>query len=80
MAAGVGSTSLGPGSPQPVSYGYREASVGRPSLSYNAKVGQIESTVGQGMGGSPLGASFQPRPPLHPPGVPGLGEHVDVHA
>ena len=81
--AGVGGTSLGPGSPTPVSSGYRQASVGKPSLSYNAKGGEIESTVGQGKGGSPLGASFAPRAPLHPPGVPGVGERgsfVDARA
>ena len=81
--AGVGATSLGPGSPQPISFGYRQAAVGKPTLAYNARGGQIESTVGQGKGGASLGATFSPRPPIHPPGIPGVGERgsfVDARA
>ena len=83
MAAGVGSTSMGLGSPQPVQYGYRQQAIGKPAVSYEPRAGRIESTVVQGQGGSALSASFQPRPPIHPPGVHGVGDHgaiVDVRA
>ncbi|HZQ98849.1 MAG TPA: hypothetical protein VFC93_08550 [Chloroflexota bacterium] len=83
MAAGVGTTSLGPGSPQPVQYGYRQPSLGKPSVSYEPRAGRIESTVAHGKAGAALSATFQPRPPIHPPGTHGVGDHgafVDVRA
>ena len=78
--ANVGGASLGPGSPQPISYGYRPPQLGKPSVSYQPGSGHIDATVGKGADGSSLAVSFQPRPPVHPPGSHGVGDHVDVHA
>jgi hypothetical protein len=80
MAGIVGGASMGPGSPQPVAYNYRKPSLGKPAISYEPGSGHVDTTVGQGKGGSKLAASFQPRPPPHPPGSGGIGEHVDVQA
>ena len=83
MAGIVGGSSLGPGSPQPVAYSYRQSSLGRPTLAYESKSGQERTTVAQGKGDTKLSASFQFRPPVHTPGVPGIGERgsfVDVRA
>ena len=80
MAGIVGGSSMGPGSPQPVAYNYRQASLGKPSVAYEPSAGKVSTTVGEGKGDSKLSATFTPRPPPHPPGTGGIGERVDVHA
>jgi hypothetical protein len=70
----VGGASLGPGSPQPVAYGYRQAALGKPTIAFEAKSGQVRTTVAEGKGGSKLSANFAFRPPLHAPGSGGVGE------
>lgn len=79
--AGIGGASLGPGSPQPVAYGYRQSSLGKPSIAFEATSGQVRTTVAQGKGDSKLSATFQFRPPPRPPGAIGQGgSFVDVRA
>ena len=83
MAGLVAGTSLGPGSPQPVSYYYRQPALGKPSLAFEAKSGQERTTVAQGKGDTRLSADFQLRPPIHPVGGDGIGQRgafVDARA
>ena len=83
MAGIVGGASLGPGSPTPVTYGYRQGALGKPSIEYDAKAGQARTTVAQGKNDTKLSASFAFRAPLHAPGVKGVGEtgsFVDARA
>ena len=83
MAGIVGGASFGPGSPQPVAYNYRRPSLGKPTMAYDPKSGQERTTVAQGKGDTKLSASFQFRPPVRTPGVPGIGERgsfVDASA
>lgn len=78
--AGVGGGSMGPGSPQPVSYSPRAIGNGQP-LSY--KGGTVQADVGKGVAGTNNNASFQPRPPVRPPGAKGIGDAgsmIDVSA
>jgi hypothetical protein len=69
----VGGVSLGPGAPQPVSYGYRQPSLGKPSIAFEPGSGQVRTTVAQGKGGAKLSASFQFRSPPTSPGTQGVG-------
>jgi hypothetical protein len=81
--ATVGGASLGPGSPEPVSYNYRRPSLGKPSIEYNPSANQVQSTVAQGKDGTKLGASYKFRDPPSAPGVPpvfGRGVFVDANA
>lgn len=73
---------LGPGTPTPVSYAPRPIGKGK-SIQYQSKSGQIQADVGKGAQGTNNNASFQPRPPIHPPGVKGVGDtgaFVDARA
>jgi hypothetical protein len=73
---------LGPGTPTPVSYQPRQIGRGK-ALKYESKSGQIQADVGKGVPGANINAAFQPRPPMRPPGVKGLGEtgaFVDARA
>jgi hypothetical protein len=79
----VGGASLGPGSPQPVAYGYRTPSIGKPSIDFEPKSNQLRTTVAQGKGDSKLSADYSFRPPVHPVGGGGIGEtgaFVDARA
>ena len=71
--AGIAGGSMGPGSPQPVTYSPRAIGNGAP-LTYNGKAGQVQADVGKGGPGTNNNASFQPRPPVRPPGVKGIGD------
>ncbi len=64
---------MGPGTPTPVAYNPRSVGHGQP-LQYQSKGGQIAADVGKAGKGQNLNAQFQPRPPIHPPGVGGIGE------
>ena len=64
---------MGPGTPTPVSYNPRPIGNGQP-LQYQAKAGQIAADVGKAESGANMNAQFQPRPPMHAPGVPGIGD------
>ena len=71
---------MGPGSPNPVSYSPRQIGKGR-QLSYSSKQNQVVADVAHGQSGANLSARFQPRPPIRPPGVKGLGDAgIDVKA
>jgi hypothetical protein len=66
-----------------VSYGYRPSSLGKPSIAYEPKAGQVRTTVAQGKGDSKLSANFAFRPPMLPPGLHTMGEQgsfVDARA
>lgn len=82
MAAGVGASSLGLGSPNPVSYGYRKPALGKPSIAFESRSGQVRTTVAQGKGDSKLSANFAFRPPIKPPGggIGDTGSFVDTQA
>jgi hypothetical protein len=69
----VGGTSMGPGSPQPVTFSPRAIGKGQP-LTYNGKAGQVQADVGKGVEGTNNNASFRPRPPVRPPGAKGIGD------
>jgi hypothetical protein len=74
--------SMGPGTPNPVSYSPRQIGQGKP-LTYSGKAGQVQADVSHGKSGTNMNAQFQPRAPVRPPGVHGLGEgssHIDTHA
>jgi len=64
---------MGPGTPTPVSYSPRPIGHGKP-LAYSAKAGEVQADVAHGQEGTNLNAQFQPRPPVRPPGVKGLGQ------
>ena len=73
---------MGPGTPTPVSYSPRPIGHGKP-LTYSAKAGEVQADVAHGKSGTNMNAQFQPRPPVRPPGVHGLGDsssHIDTHA
>jgi hypothetical protein len=71
---------MGPGSPNPVAYAPRAIGKGK-QLSYSSKQHQVQADVAKGRQGTNLNASFQPRPPVRPPGVKGLGDaSIDVSA
>ena len=73
---------LGLGTPTPVSFAPRPIGKGKP-LQYHSKSGEIAADVGKGPEGTNTNASFQPRPPMHPPGIKGVGEtgsFVDARA
>jgi hypothetical protein len=79
----VGGSSLGPGSPEPVAYNYRRASLGKPSIEYNPGANQVQSTVAQGKDGTKLGANYKFRDPPSAPGIPPVfdrGTFVDANA
>jgi hypothetical protein len=81
--AGIVGGSMGPGSPNPIAFNYRRPTLGKPSVSYEAKSNQTRTTVGQGRDNTKLGADFQFRPPVRSPGQPGLGDRgsfVDAQA
>ena len=78
--AGVGA--MGPGTPTPVTYSPRRIGTGSP-LSYYAKANQVQADVARASGGENLSASFEPRPPVRPPGaspIGGRGSNVDASA
>lgn len=73
---------LGPGTPTPVSYAPRPIGKGK-ALRYQSMSGRISAEVGKGVEGANNNASFQPRPPTHPPGIKGGGDtgaFVDARA
>ena len=73
---------MGPGTPTPVSYSPRPIGHGKP-LTYSAKAGEVQADVAHAQEGTNLNAQFQPRPPIHPPGVKGIGEtgaNIDAQA
>ncbi|MBM4419647.1 MAG: hypothetical protein FJ033_15275 [Chloroflexi bacterium] len=64
---------MGPGTPTPMTLSPRSLGRGK-SLQYSAKNERVQADVGKAGPGQNLAASFQPRPPLRPPGVSGLGD------
>ena len=64
--------SMGPGSPTPLTVTVRSKGQGQP-LSYQAKANRVQSDVAKGEQGQAIAAAFEPRPPVRPPGVKGVG-------
>lgn len=73
---------MGPGTPTPASVSPRPKGDGQP-LQYVAKARQIAADVGRAGPGTNSNVSFEPRPPIHPPGQRGVGDKgsfVDARA
>jgi hypothetical protein len=64
---------MGPGSPQPLTVTVRAKGQGSP-LSYQSKANKVQSDVAKGDAGQNVAAQFEPRRPVRPPGMKGIGD------